>query len=443
MKRLRTILIITWSLVLALGGGIAYLAMQGKLPAFTVEDVPTLPSPLPVDVILTLSAVPETQSPLRLATVTPTITQTPTVTATFTPGYTEQPMPGIDPLTGLRPANPALLERRAIAVKITNFPRYVREVQSGLTLADVVYEYYIEDGISRFIAVFYGNDASRAGPVRSGRYFDGHIAHMYQSILVFANADDRVERQFIDSDLLPYLFVERSDNCPPLCRDGRIKGFNNLFLDTTGVAAFLKYRNTDNERQPLRSTYFSDNFLSLPTQAIDTIYTFYSAYSYNYWEYDPNQNLYLRYSDTTDMLNGSGEHYAPHIDQLTGQQVSASNVVELLVPHNFRNDYDRADQVFDIDLTGEGPAYIFRNGRMFLGTWIRDEIGQPIKLVDVNGYPVGLLPGQTYYEVINPESNVSIDGPNIQFTFYIPPRWFTPTPTPTKFKPTPTPRKKP
>src|SRR5687767_1955906 len=83
-----------------------------------------------------------------------------------------------NPLTGLAFADPSLAERRPMAIKITNSPDYVRP-QSGLSLADVVYEYYIEWGDTRFIAVFYGNDAEQVGPVRSGRFFDEHILRMY------------------------------------------------------------------------------------------------------------------------------------------------------------------------------------------------------------------------------------------------------------------------
>src|SRR5690606_8212981 len=95
-----------------------------------------------------------------------------------------------NPLTGLPVSDPAMLGRRPIAIKIGNAPRYVRP-QSGLSLADVAYEYYIEWGQTRFVAVFYSNDAERVGPVRSGRFFDEHIARMYHSFLFFKGADDR------------------------------------------------------------------------------------------------------------------------------------------------------------------------------------------------------------------------------------------------------------
>ncbi len=112
----------------------------------------------------------------------------------------------INPLTGLPPSDPALLSRRPLAIKVANYPRYVRP-QSGLTLADNVFEYYIEGGLTRFIAIFYGNSSEWVGPVRSGRYFDENIQRMYQAFLVFKFADPRVLDYFKESDFAQYIVV--------------------------------------------------------------------------------------------------------------------------------------------------------------------------------------------------------------------------------------------
>ena len=109
----------------------------------------------------------------------------------------------LNPLTGLPPADLTLLERRPLAIKVANYPRYIRP-QSGLTLADNIFEYYIEDGLTRFIAVFYGNDSEWVGPVRSGRYFDEHIQRMYQAYLVFKFADPREMNHFNLSDFFEF-----------------------------------------------------------------------------------------------------------------------------------------------------------------------------------------------------------------------------------------------
>ncbi len=385
----------------------------------------------------TLTPLPPTST--RIPSPTPTETSTPRPTLFF-PTYTSVPpigLPGpissdfrlpsnISPLTGLPVPDETILNRRPVAVKVVNYPRTVRAYQYGLMRADVVYEYYIEDGISRFIAIFYGQDAEKAGPVRSGRYFDEHIMRMYHSSLVFANADERVEKYLLESDLKPLLFVQRGNNCPPLCRDTSISGFNNLFVDTAGVGPLL----SSNERQDLRATFFYNLQVAPSTAQANRIDVVYSEYAYHYWEYNYQSQSYFRYSDTVDAREGKAREYAPHMDVLTGKQLETQNLVVLVVPHLFNNYFDREDQVFNITLTGEGPAYVFREGMLFPGKWVRDKIDQPIRLVDPAGNGLPLSFGNTFYTVINPESSVTQDGVNMQFSFWIPPRFFTPTPTP-------------
>src|SRR5688572_12778155 len=253
-SHLKFYLLAIWGTIAVLGGSLVLwaltspeaqsaLGMAARLPE-TATPTPTLspspvysPTPVPTRQIIKATRRPGTEIPAF---------------ATNTPG-TPLPIgslnsylpPGFDPLTGLKVEDASLLERRPIAVKISTFPRSLRKYQSGLSLADVAYEYYIEDGLTRFIAVFYGKDAKRAGPVRSGRYFDEHIMRMYHSALVFANADERVEKYLLESDLKPLLFLPRRDNCPPLCDDSTIEGYNDVFVDTAGVGAFL----SDNSKQ--------------------------------------------------------------------------------------------------------------------------------------------------------------------------------------------------
>jgi hypothetical protein len=67
-----------------------------------------------------------------------------------------------------------MLNRRPIVIKVENIPRQDRP-QWGLTLADIVFEYYTEQGGTRFAAVYYGQEAEKVGPIRSARFFDFNV----------------------------------------------------------------------------------------------------------------------------------------------------------------------------------------------------------------------------------------------------------------------------
>jgi hypothetical protein len=369
---------------------------------------PDTPTPLP------------TATPLRNIIVEGGQYPTPLATAPVLPSSVPYLQPGnVNPLTGLVVDNPELLNRRPMAIKVTNYPRYVRP-QSGLTLADVVFEYYIEDGLTRFIAVLYGNDAEWVGPVRSGRYFDEHVERMYHAFLVFKYADPREYGHFKESDFADYLVVPSNGACPPF-RLGKnsIDTYNNIFFNTTKLADCIAGKDLDNSRPNFSGGFFY-NFEFPSTTAADRIYTSYTVDDYNYWEYNPDTERYYRYQETDDTRNGKPESYAPLSDALTGEPVTADNVVVLFVPHNFANQWDQEDEVYHIDLLNSGNAYIFRNGLAVAGKWYRQKIDQPLLLTDQYGIALPLHPGRTFYEVIGQSSISWHEGSDWHFVFHTP-----------------------
>jgi hypothetical protein len=325
----------------------------------------------------------------------------------------------LNPLTGLPPSDPALLNRRPFAIKVANYPRYIRP-QSGLTLADVVFEYYIEDLLTRFIAVFYSNDARQVGPVRSGRYFDEHVARMYHAFYVFKYADPREYTYFKSGDLSDFLVVPGFGACPPFFAGKRkIESYNNVYFNTLQWNACLAGKGVDNSRQPLRSGFFSTTFPP-GALAVSRIFTHYSVDDYNYWEYDPGSGRYLRYQEADGLRDGKSETYLPLTDELTGEQVAADNVIELFVSHTFANEFEQQDEVYHINLVDSGNAFVFRDGAAFPARWMRTDIDQPLLITTISGTPIYLKPGVTFYQVIGETSSDWSDGLDWHFDFHTP-----------------------
>jgi len=88
------------------------------------------------------------------------------------------------PLTGLPVADGAAGSRPSVAVKIDNAPE--ARPQSGLDVADVVYEEVVEGGVTRFIAVFHSTAPGLAGPVRSVRPMDPDILAAYRGLVAYS-----------------------------------------------------------------------------------------------------------------------------------------------------------------------------------------------------------------------------------------------------------------
>ena len=316
----------------------------------------------------------------------------------------------LNPLTGLLPSDPALMERRPLAIKVANYPRYIRP-QSGLTLADNVYEYYIEAGLTRFIAVFYGNNSEWVGPVRSGRYFDENIQRMYHAYLVFKFADPRVESHLeTTSDVAPFLVVPSLGTCPPfqLMTTRHIEVYNNSYFRISLWEDCVIKNGLDNQRQAIRNGFFSEG---IPVSELTgtQLFTYFSADSYSKWLYEAETKQYIRYQETDDTRNDKPEKYQALIDQMTGETVHASNVVYILAYHTFSNTFDQEDEVFQIDLTGSGEAYFFRDGIGILARWLRTNRDQPLLLTTLDGAPIYFRPGITFYEVLGTASYVDQD----------------------------------
>jgi hypothetical protein len=319
----------------------------------------------------------------------------------------------INPLTGLTVEDPRLLERRPIIIKVTNFPRSVRP-QWGLSRADHVYEYYIADDYSRFVGIFYGQDASRVGPIRSARLFDVHVTRMYSGVFIFGWADDAVLNYLFAPDIKPHLIVERPDNCPPLCRIGPKTAVNTLFADTTFIAEYLTWRRTSNNRQDLSGLRFEEAIPSSGNPAGE-IFIQYTLVSYHRWEYNPRQERYFRYQET-----GEENSYAPLMDALTQEQLSASNVLVLLVPHQFFKK-STSTEIIDQPFMGEGRGYAFRDGQIYPIAWTREEADRLPTLTLPSGELYPLKPGNTWFEIIGAASSFDqLDDEAWEFKFATP-----------------------
>ena len=388
-----------------------------------LAGTPTL-APLTTPTRTPAATLEPSQTPTPTATRTQTFTPSPTATlllvfnlpANYGPSYYPA---GVNPLTGLVVSDPGLLERRPMAIKITNFPRGVRP-QFGLNLADLIFEYYIEGGLTRFITIFYGNDADKVGPVRSGRFFDEHIVLMYNAIFVFASADDRVLESWIESDvMLPRLVLPRPGNCPPLCRDEDNPGYNNLFANTAELGPYVLRHGLDNNKYDQSGLRFQTIVPWGGDLGLD-VFVRYSRLDYNHWQYNAGTGLYERYQETEDDT-GQGESYSLMYDGLTGEPVSAANVVVLFVSHEeFLRSSDT--EIVQIHLTGFGSAYVFRDGRAYPATWIRSAEDKPLVLLraEQGSTAFPLKPGRTFFQIVSTISEFSQDSSTWHFIFHSP-----------------------
>lgn len=129
---------------------LAFLLLAG-LVLFSCAPSPSAPNSTPS------SLSSPTPSPAFTPTITPSSTSTPQPHETPSPlGPEREDFPtDVNPLTALKVSAPALLEQPAALISISNMPVSTRP-QAGLQFASWVFELFIGEGTTRFLAVFYG-----------------------------------------------------------------------------------------------------------------------------------------------------------------------------------------------------------------------------------------------------------------------------------------------
>jgi hypothetical protein len=216
--------------------------------------------------------------------------------------------------------------------------------------------------------------------------------------------------RFLNSEFANRLVVEGSST--PLTRYDP-NGFNYLVVDTTKLSAYATQRDL-NSVQNLNNMVFK---LPAPAggQPGTQVYIRYSGAIYNRWDYDPTSGKYLRFSDTADANNGvSGEQYTQLTDRLNNQPIVMDNVVILYVNHPLY-----APNIYDIQLSGSGDAYAFRDGQIYKVKWVRNDT-DVVSLTNLDGSAFAFKPGTTTFEVIGLSSTVAQTGQSWRFTHFMP-----------------------
>ena len=405
---------ITWLLVLPLLSGCSPSPPSTPTPTKTPKPLatptppptatPTVPPTLPPTMPPTL---PPTATPEPTATLTPISVQLPTATDTPqsmpTPTLTSMPIsiatatPSLSldvcPLTGEGVSDVKVLERRPLAVKISNFPPIVRP-QAGLSYADVVFEHLSEAGLTRLTAVFLCKDVEKVGSIRSARLIDLEIPAMFKAMFAYSGSSGGVKQRIQGSDFFERVISPDFGDSGFVRIPSEGKAFEHtLFSDTQSLWNIAEERGL-NKRQDLSGWTFSQESPKggSPATRLEFLYT--PKYGSAEYQYDPGREAYLR--------SIFGE---PHEDELTGEQIAARNVVAVYANHLETDIVEdstgpRIYYSIEIQIWGEGKAIVFRDGQAFEGKWVRPQRPDMIRFVDDAGNPIPLKPGNTWIQVV-------------------------------------------
>jgi hypothetical protein len=375
-----------WALVAVLAGACGFPA--GGTPEWTAA----VASPAP------------TSTPTATSTSTPTPSATPTVS----PTSTQTPVPlALNPLTGLPVEDESLMQRRPIAVKVSNYPRTARP-QYGLSYADLLFEFYQEYGMTRFHAVFLSRDVEKVGPIRSGRKIDARLQQAYQSFLTFNAADVKVWDFLEIEDVKKWILYEGPVTEPALFRDSTKAQINSLFGNTAELRNAAMMLKKEDIVPDLTGMVFQAEPPVMSGSAATVRVRFLTNFAIAEWRYNPSDEKYYRYSETDDE---SGE-VAPLTDRLTGEQLAVSNLVIVYVNFVRR----QKPEMYEVELFGNGKALFFRNGKMETGVWRMPRVDRPLQFYGPDG-PFYLHPGVTWIALVEDSSTELQEGDTVRIQF--------------------------
>jgi hypothetical protein len=327
-------------------------------------------------------------------------TRTPRPTATrATPSPTSTPMggpdfpPDVNPLTGLEVSDISVLERAPLAIKVSNAPASVRP-QAGLDKADLVFEHYAEGGVTRLTAVFLGETPTMVGSIRSGRLIDLEIPAMFKALFAYSGTSAGVGETYAKSDLWPDQLARPGTARGAFYRRDLPKAYEHtLFINPERLWEVAEERGI-NERKDLRGMTFDPDPPRGGRRATDVSILYRAGISQVEWVYDPDDGRYYRWQGG-----------AAHREELTGAQLSAANVIVVAANHvetNILEDtWGGGHWSIEVQIWGEGPVSIFRDGRRYDGIWRRLDRHEPLSFWASDGDErIPLQPGNSWLQMV-------------------------------------------
>ena len=299
-------------------------------------------------------------------TVAPATTAESTTTTTTIP-------PILAPLTGL--AVDAPITRPALVVKVDNHPK--ARPQWGLNQADIVFEENVEM-LTRFAAVFHTNDSDPVGPIRSGRKQDVDLLESFNAPLFAWSGGNAEVTKLIRASTMVDLSHSAANDAGGYRRESSRSAPHNLIADTSKLWTLAPQGATP---PPAQFVYRASDE-TIPATARETAGIKLSMDGVRVlWEWSAEFSRFLRSQDDK-----------PHVD-VDDVRINAANVVVLYVQYS-KSGYSPVAKTI-----GSGEAWVFTAGKLFQGTWERDDAGKPFTLKDTAGNEIKLTPGNTWVEL--------------------------------------------
>ena len=299
---------------------------------------------------------------------------------------------GFNPLTG-EPMVAQFQNNRPVAIVLNNLPEALP--LNGVSDADIIYEYPVEGGLTRMLAIF--QDVfyvEKIGCIRSARHYTVQLANAYDAIFLSAGRSPQALAE-VRSLGIPFLNEVEGPHREVFFRDrNRIPGrrVDNLHsVVTTGERLYhwlpeYDFRLTHEDDFAPALTFTEDGTPRGGSTA-EVIHMRFSAAKSTTFTFDSTLRKYTVRQSNIDF-----------VDANDGSQPAYANIVFIKTSvTGLRND---AAGRLDIVTTGSGTGYFASGGRYVRINWARSDLSSPyiFTLEDGSRFDFGI--GKTYICII-------------------------------------------
>lgn len=297
------------------------------------------------------------------------------------PRPSASPAPPTCPLSG-EPLDADAKDIPAVAVKIEN--NSAAYPLSGLDKAEIVYEEEVEGGLTRFMAIYHCTDTKKAGPIRSARIVDPAIMTPITRILGDAGGNDIVQKAL---DKAKIVSIDENAAGDAMRRVFR-SGYSSEHTLYANIGKLRKVGIKKYDTPPPDDLFVFGDLDTAAQKARSVTMNFSGATTIGYkW----SGGKWHRTDDGEPLVMESGVPIAVDNVIIEQHEVNYSKTITDVVGN---------PSVEIADVTGSGPAVLFRDGKMIKGRWVRKTVTAGVTYETKSGTRLALHPGSTWIELL-------------------------------------------
>jgi hypothetical protein len=253
--------------------------------------------------------------------------------------------------------------------------------QIGLESADIVYEVHIENGVTRFLAIFHSEVPESVGRVRSARSSDiDLLGNLNIPYFAYWGSNEGVQTEIREAENLGTFVAQDEATWPAVLnyyRDRICEPACGGLLNTPGLLSWAT-------GSPPNPVFEYGDLSASATQAAGVRWTAPNRQIDFTW--DDSTSKWLRYQDGVPLVDSNGN------------QIAVDNVLLLYTFYTVSTADDRSPQATS---TGSGGGRLYRQGAVTSIRWSRPTVTDPWNLVyGWTNNTATLSPGTTWVGLV-------------------------------------------